>query len=102
MDWKDYEREIEDHFRAEYSSACITADAKLLGRLSGTVRQIDLLIEEQICDLAFRIAIDAKHHRRKIDVKQVEEFIGLVRDVEVDMGILIAPEGFTEAAIERP
>jgi hypothetical protein len=101
MDWKEYEREIEDHFRSEYPSARITADAKVAGHLSNTDRQIDLLIEDQICDLTFRIAVDAKHHGRKIDVKQVEEFLGLVRDVGVHTGVMIAPEGYTEAAIER-
>ena len=101
MDWKEYEREIEDHFRSEYPSARITANAKLVGHISKTERQIDLLIEEQICDLTFRIAIDAKHHGRKIDVKQVEEFLGLVRDVGVHTGIMIALEGYTEAAVER-
>ncbi len=101
MDWKEYEREIEGHFRSEYPSARITANAKLVGHFSNTERQIDLLIEEQICDLTFRIAIDAKHHGRKIDVKQVEEFLGLVRDVGVHTGIMIAPEGYTDAAIER-
>lgn len=101
MDWKQYEQEIEAHFRSEYPSAHITANAKLLGKFSKTERQIDLLIEQQVCDLPFRIVIDAKYRGRKVDVKEVEEFLGMVRDVGPHKAILISLEGYTDAAIQR-
>jgi hypothetical protein len=101
MDWKEYEREIEDYFRAEYPSANITANAKILGRLSNTERQIDLLIDEQVCDWSLKIAIDAKNHNRKIDVKDVEEFLGLVRDIGAHKGVMISTEGYSGAAVKR-
>ncbi len=101
MDWKEYEQEIERHFREEYPSATITANAKLPGRLSKTERQIDLLIEAQVCDMPFRIIVDAKHYNRKLDVKDVEEFLGLVGDVAAHKSLMISPEGYTKAAIER-
>jgi hypothetical protein len=101
MDWKKYEEEIETHFRSEYPSAQITRNARIHGRLSSTLREIDLLIEAQVCDLPFRIVIDAKYHNRKIDVKDVEEFLGLVRDVGAHKGLMISTEGYSEAAIHR-
>jgi hypothetical protein len=87
LDWKEYEREVEAHFRAEYPSARIEHNVLLDGKLSGTKRQIDLLIKAQICDLPIKIVIDAKHRATKIDVKTVEEFLGLVRDVGAHKGI---------------
>jgi len=101
LDWKEYEQEIVTHFRSEYSSARITANAKLPGMLSKTSRQIDLLIEEQICDMPVRIVVDGKHRNKKLDVKDVEEFLGLVRDVRAHKGVLISKEGYTEAAVKR-
>ncbi len=101
MDWKQYEREIEAHFRVEYPSAHITRNAKRLGRFSKVQRQIDVLIEQQVCDLPFRIVIDAKFRGRKIDVKDVEEFLGMVGDVCAHKAIIISPEGYTDAAIQR-
>jgi Restriction endonuclease len=101
VDWKQYEQEIEHHFRTEYPTATITADAKLPGKLSKIDRQIDLLIEAQICDMRFRIIIDAKHYNRKIDVKDVEEFLSMVRDVGAHKALMISPEGYTNAAMER-
>jgi hypothetical protein len=101
MDWKQYEEEIAEYFREEYPDARITANAKLPGKFSKTDRQIDLLIEEQIIDLPFKLIVDTKCRSNKIDVKDVEEFVGLVRDVGADKGILISTEGYTQAAIQR-
>ncbi len=101
MDWQQYEREIEKQFRETYPSARITSDARLIGKFSKVERQIDLLIEEQASDFSFRIVVDAKHRGRKIDVTDVESFLGLVRDVEAHTGMMIALEGYTSAAINR-
>jgi Restriction endonuclease len=101
VDWQGYEREIEEQFRTTYPSAEITPNAKLLGKFSKVERQIDLLIEEQASDFAFRIVIDAKYRGRKIDVGDVEAFIGLTRDVEAHTGMMVALEGYTPAAVNR-
>ena len=92
-DWHLYEREIEKQFREAYPSARITPNAKLVGKFSKVERQIDLLIEEQASDFAFRIVVDAKHRGRKIDVGDVEAFLGLTCDVEAHTGMMIALEG---------
>lgn len=101
MDWKEYEQEIAAHFGSEYPSAHITANARILGKHSKVDRQIDLLLEQQVCDLPFRIVVDAKYRKERIDVKDVEEFLGLVQDVCAHKGVLISVEGYTEAAIRR-
>jgi tetratricopeptide (TPR) repeat protein len=100
-DWQQYEREIEEQFRETYPSARITHNAKLVGKFSKVERQIDLLIEEQASDFAFRIVVDAKCRGRKIDVGDVEAFLGLTRDVEAHTGMMIALEGYTLAAVNR-
>ena len=83
------------------ASAEITPNAKLPGKFSKVERQIDLLIEERASDFAFRIVIDAKYRGRKIDVGDVEAFIGLTRDVEAHTGMMVALEGYTPAAVNR-
>ena len=100
-DWQQYEHEIEEQFRRAYPAARITHNAKLVGKLSKVERQIDLLIEEQASDFSFRIVVDAKHRGRKIDVGDVEAFLGLTRDVEAHTGMLVALEGYTPAAVNR-
>lgn len=101
MDWKDYEKEIHAFFASEYPNARITYDAEVMGRLSKVNRQIDVLIEDYIAGSVFRIMIDGKNYAKKIDVKQVDEFIGMMHDVGAHKGILITPHGYTPAAINR-
>lgn len=100
-EWQLYEREIEEQFRQTYPAARITPNAKLIGKFSKVERQIDILIEEQASDFAFRIVVDAKHRGRKIDVGDVEAFLGLTRDVEAHTGMMVALEGYTPAAVNR-
>src|SRR5260370_40842719 len=101
LDWQEYEQEIMKYLRAEYPPATIIGNAKLMGRFSKIERQIDLLVEEQASDFVFRIAVDAKHYDKRIDVQDVEQFLGLLRDVSVDVGVMISPEGYSKAAINR-
>lgn len=101
MDWKDYEKEIEFYFKEQYPSAEITHNKKVKGRYSGVDRQIDILIEDYIAGNRLRIIIDGKFFSEKIDVKDVEMFIGMLDDCEAHKGLLITSEGFTQAAINR-
>jgi hypothetical protein len=100
-DWKQYEKEIADQFQEYYPSARITPNAKIIGKFSKIERQIDLLIEEQASDFSFRIVVDAKYRGRKIDVGDVEAFLGFTRDVEAHTGVMVALEGYTPAAVNR-
>ena len=101
MDWKKYEQEIEAQFRAYYPSAQITHNSTLVGKFSRVERQIDILVEEQPSDLSYRIVVDAKYRGRKIDVGDVESFLGFVRDTGANTGIMVALEGYTPAAVNR-
>jgi hypothetical protein len=101
MDWKEYEKEISDYFRSQYPDAKLTPNAKVLGRFSKAERQIDLLIEGEIADFKFRVIVDGKYRNKKIDVNDVEAFIGFVRDVDADRGVMISVEGYSPAAVNR-
>jgi len=78
VDWRQYEKEIVDYFRSEYPNATLTPDAKVTGKFSKIERQIDLLIEGEVTDFRFRIVVDGKYRNKKIDVNDVEAFMGLV------------------------
>ncbi|MCH7760412.1 restriction endonuclease [candidate division TA06 bacterium] len=101
MDWKQYEQEISDYFRSEYPTARITPDTKVTGRFSKVDRQLDLLIEDRASDFEFRIVVDGKYRDKRIDVNDVEAFLGLLRDVSAHKGVMISTEGYSQAAINR-
>ncbi|GAB3845816.1 hypothetical protein GCM10028822_04900 [Hymenobacter terrigena] len=101
MNWKDYEVEIATYFKEQFPNAEITHNASVDGRYSKTKRQIDILIEDYVAGNRIRIVIDGKFFSEKIDVKDVEMFIGMLNDSEANKGLLITQEGFSPAAINR-
>lgn len=75
-------------------------DVKLTGK-TGAKRQIDVLVREKIGQYEMQIVIDCKDTKRPVDVKGVEEFDGLLKDVGAQKGVLVCPNGFTETAKKR-
>lgn len=101
MTWKDYEKEIHNHFKVMFPNADISYDVNVYGRYSKVERQIDILIEDYIVGSRMRIVVDGKYFSKKVDVKDVEMFIGMLNDCEANKGLLITQEGFSKAAINR-
>ena len=101
MDWKEYEKEIFEHFKGQYPAAEITLDARKTGLYSKTERQIDILIEQYVAGNRIVIAIDGKYLNKKVDVKAVESYIGMLEDIGAHKGLLVSKEGFSEAAYNR-
>lgn len=101
MNWSDYEIEIFDFFRSAFPDADIRHNVSIEGRYSKAPRQIDILIEDYVAGNRFRTVVDGKFFSSKLDVKEIECFIGMLNDVEAHKGILITQEGYSEAAIKR-
>ncbi|GIU52514.1 hypothetical protein TUM4438_45440 [Shewanella sairae] len=101
MNWKQYETEIFEHFQQQYPDAEITLDAKKTGIYSKVSRQIDILIEQYVAGNRFTLVIDGKFFNKKVDVKAVESFIGMLEDIGAHKGLLISNQGFSEAAYNR-
>jgi hypothetical protein len=76
-------------------------NVRLDGHLSGTKRQIDVLVRDKIGQYEISIIIDCKDYSKPVDVKDVEEFSGLQGDVRAQRGVLVCPKGFTKAAKTR-
>lgn len=98
MTWRQYENDVYQELLSLYPNAEVEFDTKVMGRFSKVLRQCDILIREKVGEREFLTLVDAKFHKRKLDVKAVEEFVGLLRDVNCDHGMIIASSGFTKAA----
>lgn len=79
----------------------VVPNAKIIGSISGRSRQIDVLLDSKNGESNRRIIVDAKYQKRPIDIKVVEEFEGMMRDVNAQRGILICPNGYTKSALRR-
>jgi len=99
--WRAFEREVHAELSRLHEGALIRHDARILGVRSGVARQIDVLVDETVGGSLVRTAVDAKRRKRKIDVKEVEGFIGLLRDTCVNRGIMVSASGYTAAALAR-
>lgn len=100
-DWKKFEELVAGVQRELAPDASVATNTHLLGRRSQTQRQIDILIEQHVGQFDLRIAIDCKDHKDPVDVKDVEEVIGLIDDIGANKGAIVAANGFTAAAKKR-
>lgn len=76
-------------------------DVKMIGRRTGSKRQVDVLVREKVGQYDIQIVIDCKDYKTPVDVKGVEEFAGLLDDVGAQKGVLVCPAGFSENAKKR-
>lgn len=97
-EWKQLELLIAEIQKDLAPNANVIHNAKVDGVDSEVLRQIDVLVEQQVGQYPMRIVIDCKDYATPVDVKGVEEFIGLVRDVRAHLGAMVYPAGFTSTA----
>lgn len=101
--WRLYERLVAA-LEAENSGIelSVTPNARIKGCISHKSRQIDVLIDARWGDdLSRRIIVDVKFHGRKLDIKDVESFEGMMKDCEAAHGILVCPKGWSRGAKRR-
>lgn len=100
-DWKEYEEEIHNWLSENYPKFLIKQNIHIIGKKTGIPRKIDIYVKGRIAGFELEIIIDAKKKNRKIDVKEVEEFIGMLDDVGANKGVTISSCGYTSIAWER-
>ena len=101
MNWSKYEDEVFESCKIHFGDANVFKNVKWRGRYSKRQRQIDILIEEEIAENKIITIIDCKYYTRKVDVKKVESFIGMLDDLDATRGVLITEFGYTKSALER-
>jgi hypothetical protein len=101
--WQMYEAQITERLRRKAEpEADVRANQNVPGKLSGIDRQVDVLVTGLFGGLVrARMAVDCKCWSTHVDVADVEQFIGLVEDIGVEMGLLITTSGYSDAAIQR-
>lgn len=99
--WQRFEALVAQIQRTLAPQAKITQHEKILGKRSKVSREIDIAVRQNIGQYSVFIAIDCKDYKTPVDVKDVEEFIGLVEDVFANKGAIVSASGFTQAARTR-
>ncbi len=101
--WREYERLVSKLTTEDYdNNYTVIPNARITGFISGRKRQIDVLVEYRFdSQLSRRIIFDAKFRKRPIDIKEIEAFEGLMRDVNSQRGFIVCSNGYTVAALKR-
>ena len=103
--WRDYEDHIYEKLKDwAGDDASVEFDQTIKGKFSETDRQIDVLISGRFANVTDRditAAVDCKYYTRKINVQDVDAFIGFLQDIQTDLGILITNKDSSSAARRR-
>jgi hypothetical protein len=99
--WKRFEELVGKVQRDFCDEAKVTLNDKVEGKITGTQRQIDISIRQKVGQFDILIAIDCKDLASPVDVKGVEEVIGLIQDVGAHKGVIVSANGFTSTALIR-
>jgi hypothetical protein len=100
-DWHQYEAYIFGLLQRRFPEARVLPNIHLPGLKSGKPRQIDILVERSLGEYNLKIAFDCKCYRRKVNVNDVECFLGMLDDIRVSKGVLVTTKGYTKTAYAR-
>ena len=69
---------------------------------AGRNRQIDVLVNGRLPGFGeMTLVVDCKRWNKRLDITHVEQFVGLVKDVGADLGMLMTTVGYSEGARSR-
>jgi len=98
--WKKFEELVAKIQTELAGDAIVTPNDRIRGK-AGALRQVDVSIRKNVGQFELLIVLDCKDHARNLDVKDVEEFMGLAQDVGAHKAGMVAAMSFSEAAKKR-
>lgn len=98
MEWQKYEKKVLEECRRVFKDSDIRYNVHVKGLYSKRKRQIDIIVKTNN-EVVY--IVDSKKYNKKVDVKTVESFIGMVKDVGANYGIIVSEMGFTKTAVNR-
>jgi hypothetical protein len=99
--WREYEAYVFGTLQRLVPGATVRQNVRLTGTKTGHSRQIDVLVERKLGSFDVKIAVDCKCYKRKVNVNDVERFLGMLDDVRVSKGILVTTRGYSKTAYQR-
>src|SRR6266542_6464181 len=99
----DYENGVAELLAEKFADrGNVERNVRLKSRSGGRDRQVDVLVRLPLPDMDDELMIvDCKRYGTRVDIKDVEAFIGMVEDVGAAIGLLVTTEGYTTGALAR-
>jgi len=100
---KEYEDGVAELLEEKFAGhAAVERDVRLPSRSGVRQRQVDILVRIHLPGLPDKLmVVDCKRYGTKVDVDDVEAFIGMVEDIGAPLGMLVTTEGYTDGAVRR-
>lgn len=98
MDWQEYQEAVARFYEQLGGIGIVKRNVFIPDKDTDRRRQIDVLIEVQAKGHCLKIMVDAKYRNSRIDVKDVEEVIGLANAVGACKGVIVTANGWTAPA----
>ena len=99
--WRKYELQIHKELTSIFTECDFEFDDRIFGKYSKIDRQIDISIRGKVGGNKILGIIDCKYFSTKVDVKIVENFLGMIEDTKANFGLLITNKGYSLAAKNR-
>jgi len=96
--WRRFEKLVAQVQEELAPNAIVTHNDQIRGHDSGKLRQIDITVKQRVGQYDILIVIDCKDYTTPVDLNEVERFVGLVRDIRANKGVMVAATGFTDTA----
>lgn len=103
MDWNDYEKITKDIYEtlgkeSEVKIECYGNNCKIIG-ITGVPHQIDVLASHSDGIHIYKTAIECKYVEKKVNRDIVYKLKGIIKDSQIDKGVVVSKKGFTPDAI---
>ncbi|CAM1344719.1 restriction endonuclease [Tenacibaculum amylolyticum] len=99
--WRKYERQIYKELVSVFNDCEFEFDDRIFGKHSKIDRQIDISVRGHIGGNKILGIIDCKHFSKKIDIKVIESFLGMLEDTKANFGLIITNKGYSTSAKNR-
>lgn len=98
--WKKFEELVAVVQKRLSPNAVVKHDDKIVGKKSGTPRQIDVSIRDIIGEFDILIVIECRDQKTPVGIPDIEQFATKVLDVGAHKGAIISASGYTSTAPE--
>lgn len=100
--WRQYERDILKNLQSKFPTCKFEFDDSIFGQFSKIDRQVDISFRGEMVGKKILGVVDCKFSENSsIDVKTVESFIGMLEDLNANIGIIITNQSYSTAAKNR-
>ena len=101
MTWQEYQESVARLYEQMEGVGTVKRNVFLPDKVTGTRRQVDVLLEVEAKGHLLTVVIDAKFRNEPLDVKDIEEVASLAKAVKASKAVIVAPNGWNQSAAKK-